>query len=60
MTSRTHLGNRLTPSPLVIGSLCPDTFEEAKTLIPSLEGKISDDDLQDLLDEMMKLRNFVQ
>jgi len=28
--------------------------------VPSLEGKISDDDLQELLDEMMKLRNFVQ
>lgn len=42
------------------GSLCPDTAEEAKTLIPSLEGKISDDDLQELLDEMMRLRNFVQ
>lgn len=42
------------------GSLCPDTAEEAKTLIPSLETKISDEDLQDLLDELMKLRNFVQ
>lgn len=42
------------------GSLCPDTAEEAKTLVPSLEGKISDDDLQELLDEMMRLRNFVQ
>jgi DNA-directed RNA polymerase II subunit RPB4 len=28
--------------------------------VPSLEGKISDEDLQELLDEMMKLRNFVQ
>ncbi|KAL1297699.1 hypothetical protein AAFC00_006247 [Neodothiora populina] len=43
-----------------LGSLCPDTAEEAKTLIPSLEHKISDEDLQDLLDEMMKMRNFVQ
>ncbi|KAF2147713.1 hypothetical protein K461DRAFT_283306 [Myriangium duriaei CBS 260.36] len=43
-----------------LGSLCPDTAEEAKTLVPSLEGKISDDDLQELLDEMMRLRNFVQ
>jgi DNA-directed RNA polymerase II subunit RPB4 len=42
------------------GSLCPDSAEEAKTLVPSLEGKISDEDLQELLDEMMKLRNFVQ
>ena len=44
----------------LIGSLCPDSAEEAKTLVPSLEGKISDNDLQDLLDEMMRLRNFVQ
>lgn len=43
-----------------LGSLCPDTAEEAKTLVPSLEGKIKDDDLQELLDEMMRLRNFVQ
>jgi len=39
---------------LLKGSLCPDTAEEAKTLVPSLEGKISDDDLQELLDEMRK------
>jgi len=44
----------------LVASLCPDTAEEAKTLVPSLEGKISDDDLQDLLDEMMRLRSFVQ
>jgi len=37
------------------GSLCCDTHEECKTLIPSLSDKISDDDLQDLLDEMAKL-----
>ena len=43
-----------------LGSLCPDTAEEAKTLVPSLEGKIGDDELQELLDEMMRLRNFVQ
>lgn len=45
---------------MMIGSLCPDTAEEAKTLVPSLEGKISDDELQELLDEMMRLRNFAQ
>ncbi|RYP04178.1 hypothetical protein DL765_010279 [Monosporascus sp. GIB2] len=37
------------------GSLCCETAEEAKTLIPSLQDKISDEDLQDLLDEMYKL-----
>jgi DNA-directed RNA polymerase II subunit RPB4 len=38
-----------------IGSLCCETAEEAKTLIPSLTDKISDEDLQELLDEMYKL-----
>jgi DNA-directed RNA polymerase II subunit RPB4 len=37
------------------GSLCCDTADEAKTLIPSLQDKISDEDLGDLLDEMEKL-----
>ena len=37
------------------GSLCCETAEEAKTLIPSLQDKISDEDLQELLDEMYKL-----
>lgn len=43
-----------------VGSLCCDTAEEARTLIPSLEGKFSDDDLQEVLDEITKLRNFVE
>lgn len=38
-----------------IGSLCCETADECKTLIPSLADKISDDDLQELLDEMAKL-----
>lgn len=42
------------------GSLCCETAEEAKTLIPSLQNKISDVDLQDLLDEITKLRNFTE
>ena len=42
------------------GSLCCETAEEAKTLIPSLQNKISDVDLQDLLDEISKLRNFTE
>ncbi|KAK4693739.1 DNA-directed RNA polymerase II subunit RPB4, partial [Lecanoromycetidae sp. Uapishka_2] len=43
-----------------LGSLCCESAEEAKTLIPSLTNKISDVDLQDLLDEITKLRNFVE
>ncbi len=39
-----------------LGSLCPDGVEEAKTLIPSLANKISDDDLLELLEEMGKLQ----
>lgn len=42
------------------GSLCCDNAEEAKSLIPSLQHKISDVDLQELLDELTKLRNFVE
>lgn len=42
------------------GSLCCESAEEAKTLIPSISNKISDGDLQELLDDMMKLRNFVE
>lgn len=44
----------------VIGSLCCESAEEAKTLIPSLSNKISDGDLQELLDDITKLRNFVE
>lgn len=44
----------------IIGSLCCESAEEAKTLIPSLANKISDADLQELLDEITKLRNFVE
>ena len=43
---------------LGIGSLCCDTAEEAKTLVPSLQDKISDDDLQELLDEITKLMGY--
>ncbi|KAG8631233.1 hypothetical protein KVT40_000373 [Elsinoe batatas] len=41
-----------------LGSLCPDTADEAKTLIPSLEGKISEEELNVLLDEMKDLRKI--
>jgi DNA-directed RNA polymerase II subunit RPB4 len=43
---------------LTLGSLCCDTAEEAKTLVPSLTDKISDDDLQELLDEITKLMGY--
>ncbi|PHH61843.1 hypothetical protein CDD81_7771 [Ophiocordyceps australis] len=39
-----------------LGSLCCENADEAKTLIPSIADKISDDDLQELLDEMSKLQ----
>jgi len=38
-----------------LGSLCCDSPDECKTLIPSLADKISDEDLHELLDEMAKL-----
>jgi len=38
-----------------LGSLCCETPEEAKTLVPSLTDKITDEDLQELLDEIVKL-----
>lgn len=38
------------------GSLCPDTADEAKTLIPSLATKFEDETLQPILDELQKLR----
>ena len=41
-----------------LGNLCPDTADEAKTLIPSLNGKKEDDDLQRLLDDLAESRRF--
>ncbi len=41
--------------PTVTGSLCCDSADECKTLILSLADKISDEELQELLDEMAKL-----
>ncbi|KAM5434808.1 hypothetical protein McanCB21832_003401 [Microsporum canis] len=52
-----RLPNHLT---IMTGSLCCDNAEEAKSLIPSIGNKISDADLQELLDELTKLRNFVE
>lgn len=41
-----------------LGSLCCDSAEEAKTLIPSLQDKIGDEELQELLDEITKLMGY--
>lgn len=41
-----------------IATLCCDTPDEARTLIPSLETKLSDDELQDILNDISKLRDF--
>ncbi|KAI0845588.1 HRDC-like protein [Daldinia vernicosa] len=38
-----------------LGSLCCETAEEAKYLIPSITDKISDEELQELLNEIYKL-----
>ncbi|KAH8796431.1 HRDC-like protein [Hyaloscypha finlandica] len=38
-----------------LGSLCCEKADEAKTVIPSLADKITDEDLQELLDEIGKL-----
>jgi DNA-directed RNA polymerase II subunit RPB4 len=39
-------------------TLCCDTADEAKTLIPSLEGKISEEELQQVLNDISKMRDF--
>ena len=41
-------------------TLCCESAEEAKTLIPSLQAKMTDDELQRVLDDIAKLRNFVE
>jgi len=43
-----------------LGSLCCESAEEAKTLIPSLAHKIGDAELQELLNGITKLRNFTE
>ncbi|KAI9790143.1 MAG: RNA polymerase B [Peltula sp. TS41687] len=42
-----------------LGSLCCETAEEARTLVPSLVEK-KDEELQELLDEISKLRNYIE
>ncbi|KAF5300787.1 hypothetical protein FQA39_LY11032 [Lamprigera yunnana] len=39
-----------------LANLCPETTEEAKSLIPSLEGRFEDEDLQAVLDDIQTKR----
>ncbi|CAH2003229.1 unnamed protein product [Acanthoscelides obtectus] len=41
-----------------IANLCPETAEEAKSLIPSLEGRFEDEELQALLDDIQTKRSI--
>jgi DNA-directed RNA polymerase II subunit RPB4 len=41
-----------------IVNLCPETAEEAQTLIPTLGNKINPENLQDLLDQLSNTRRF--
>jgi len=38
--------------------LCPETAEEAKSLIPSVEGRFEDEELQQCLDDIKTKRSF--
>lgn len=41
-----------------LSNLCPETPEEAKTLIPSLEGRFEDEELRQILDDIQTQRSF--
>ncbi len=41
-----------------LANLCPETAEEAKSLIPSLEGRFDEDELNGLLDDIQTKRSF--
>lgn len=41
-----------------LANLCPDNPEEAKALIPSLEGRFEDDDLRQILEDIHTQRSF--
>lgn len=42
----------------LLANLCPEQAVEAKTLIPSLESKLDDDECQKMLDEIKTYRSF--
>ncbi|XP_003739752.1 DNA-directed RNA polymerase II subunit RPB4 [Galendromus occidentalis] len=41
-----------------LANLCPETPEEAKALIPSLEGRFEDEDLREVLDDIQTQKSF--
>nr|CAB3265017.1 DNA-directed RNA polymerase II subunit RPB4-like [Phallusia mammillata] len=41
-----------------LANLCPESAEEAKALVPSLEGRFEDDELQQVLDDIQTKRSF--
>ncbi len=41
-----------------LANLCPENSEEAKALIPSLENKVENEDLQKVLDDIQTKRSF--
>jgi len=41
-----------------LANLCPDNPEEAKSLIPSLEGRFEDEELRQILDDIQTKRSF--
>lgn len=41
-----------------LGNLCPESAEEARALIPSLNGKLDDDLLQKILEDMATARRL--
>ncbi|KAI1732258.1 RNA polymerase rpb4 domain-containing protein [Ditylenchus destructor] len=41
-----------------LANLCPETAEEAKSLIPSLEDKCTDEEMEALLKELQTKKNF--
>ncbi len=41
-----------------LANLCPDSPEEAKSLIPSLEGRFDDEELASILDDIQTKRSF--
>jgi DNA-directed RNA polymerase II subunit RPB4 len=41
-----------------LANLCPENSDEAKSLMPSLENKIDNDDLQKILDDIQTKRSF--
>ncbi|XP_058800492.1 DNA-directed RNA polymerase II subunit Rpb4-like isoform X3 [Phymastichus coffea] len=41
-----------------LANLCPETPEEAKALIPSLEGRLEDEELRTMLDDIQTKRSL--